>query len=269
MIIPKIPEVKGQFLNNNDIHDNEIKILHSHLLENKRNLSSLTSKLRECIDDLIISFSKIFVSILKHNIIKFNRTERIKSFKTKNNKLKSLLKKAEPKATTKCSVPIINLSTYHLKDIEFQQLKLGLDYIYINKNKNMRKFLAANFETLAQKTSDSVEAHRLEEYHDVLHGYTDLFTKNVFQTKDYTYHNLKNLIQEKDVVVMKSDEDPLVVILNKTDYIDKLENIVKEGIDKGTYTLTENDTIKDLKNFNEFLKGNFKGYDKLEHTARI
>ena len=178
------------------------------------------------------------------------------------------MKKAEPKTTTKCSVPIINLSTYRLKDIEFQQLKLGLDYIYIDKNKKTRKFLAANFETLAQRTSDSVEAHRLEEYH-VLHGYTDLFTKNVFQTKDYTYHNLKNLIQEKDVVVMKRDEDPSVVILNKADYIDKLENIVKEGIDKGTYALTENNTIKDLKNFNKFLKRNFKGYDKLEYTARI
>ena len=47
-----------------------MKILHSHLLENKRNLSSLTSKLRECKDDLIISFGKIFTNILEHNIIK-------------------------------------------------------------------------------------------------------------------------------------------------------------------------------------------------------
>ena len=41
-------------------------------------------------------------------------------------------------------------------------LKLGLDYSCINKNKSARKFLAANFETLTQRTSDSVEAHRLE-----------------------------------------------------------------------------------------------------------
>ena len=93
------------------------------------------------------------------------------------------MKKAEPKATTKCSVPIINLSTYHLKDIEFQQLKLGLDYIYIDKNKKTRKFLAANFETLAQRTSDSVEAHRLEEYHEFLHGYTDILLKKYFKQK--------------------------------------------------------------------------------------
>ena len=95
-------------------------------------------------------------------------------------------------------------------------------------------------------------------------GYTDIFTKNVFQTKDYTYHNLKSLIQEKDVVVMKGDKDSSAVILNKTDYIEKLKNMVKEGIDKRTYTLTEDHTIKDLKNFKQFLKQNFKGYDKLD-----
>ena len=61
---------------------------------------------------------------------------------------------------------------------------------------------------------------------------------------------------------MKVDKDSSVVILNKTDYIEKLENMVKEGIDKGTYTLTEDNTIKDLKNFKQFYKRNFKGYDK-------
>ena len=69
-VIPKFTEVKGQFLNNNDKHDSEMKILRTHLLQNKRNLNSLTSKLQECRDDLIISFGKIFASILEHNIIK-------------------------------------------------------------------------------------------------------------------------------------------------------------------------------------------------------
>ena len=40
--------------------------------------------------------------------------------------------------------------------------------------------------------------------------------------------------------------------------------MVKEGIDKGTYTMTEDNTIKDLKNLKQFLKRNFKGYDKLD-----
>ena len=68
-------------------------------------------------------------------------------------------------------------------------------------------------DTLAQRTSDSVEAHRLEEYHEFLHGCTDIFTKKVFLMKDYTYLNLKHLIQEEDVVVMKGDKDLSVIIL--------------------------------------------------------
>ena len=85
-------------------------------------MNSLTFKLREYKADSIISFGKIFTSVLEYNIIKINRTERIKSFKTKN-------KKAERKTTTKYSVPVIDVSTYTtFKDIEYQQLKLDIDY---------------------------------------------------------------------------------------------------------------------------------------------
>ena len=115
----------------------------------------------------------------------------------------------------------------------------------MNKNEKTRKLLDANFEKLAQRTSDSVEAHRLEEHHKFLCGYTNIITKNVFQTKDYTYHNLKNLIREKDVVVKEGAKGSLAVILNKTDYNEKLENMAKENIEKGTDTLTEDNTIKE------------------------
>ena len=74
---------------------------------------------------------------------------------------------------------------------------------------------------MAQITGGSVEAHRLETYHEFLHGYTDIFTKTVFQTKDYTYHNFKKFIWEKDIIVMRGDKDLSLVILNKTHYIKK------------------------------------------------
>ena len=87
-VIPKFTEVKEHFINNNDKHDSEMKILQFHLIENKRNLRSLTSKLQECEDNLIIIFGKIFTSILEYKVIKINRSERIKkSFKTKNKRL--------------------------------------------------------------------------------------------------------------------------------------------------------------------------------------
>ena len=57
---------------------------------------------------------------------------------------------------------------------------------------------------------------------------------------------------------MKGDKDSLGVILNKTDYIEKFKKMVKEAIDNGTYTLTEDNNIKDLHNFKTILKWNFK-----------
>ena len=59
-------------------------------------------------------------------------------------------------------------------------------------------------------------------------------------------------------------KDLSAVILNKRDYIERLENMVKEGIDKGTYTLTEDNTIRDLNNLNQFPKGSSKGCDQLD-----
>ena len=44
----------------------------------------------------------------------------------------------------------------------------------------------------------------------------------------------------------------MVIILNKTDYIGKLGNIVKESIGKGTYTLTEDNTIKYQRTLSNF-----------------
>ena len=44
-------------------------------------------------------------------------------------------------------VPIINRSSYNLYNQ--QQLKLGLDYCFVDKNKDVRRFLAANMEFLA------------------------------------------------------------------------------------------------------------------------
>ena len=64
-------------------------------------------------------------------------------------------------------------------------------------------------------------------------------------------------------------KDFLVVILNKTEYNKKLENMVKEGIDKGTYTLTEDNTLKTLRTLSSSLKRNFKEYDKLDDVLLI
>ena len=56
-----------------------MKILHSHLLQKKRSLSSLTYKSRHCKHDLI----KSFTSLLENNMITVSKKEMTNSFKTK------------------------------------------------------------------------------------------------------------------------------------------------------------------------------------------
>ena len=48
--------------------------------------------------------------------------------------------------------------------------------------------------------------------------------------KDHTYKELKTLIQNKDVVILKGDKDSSIVIVNKTDYITKVETMIEERI---------------------------------------
>ena len=48
--------------------------------------------------------------------------------------------------------------------------------------------------------------------------------------KDHTYKELKTLIQNKDVVILKGDKDSSIVIMNKTDYITKVETMIEERI---------------------------------------
>ena len=101
----------------------------------------------------------------------------------------------------------------------------------------------------------------MEHFHEFLRGYTDIFTNNIYATKDYTYHNLRGMIQNKDIVVVKGDKDSSVVIMEKSDYVDKLEYMINDGIEKGTYVETTDNTLKDLSRFQDFLYRNFFNYE--------
>ena len=52
------------------------------------------------------------------------------------------------------------------------------------------------------------------------------------------------MIQNKDIVVVKSDKDSSVVIMKKSDYVTKLDNMIDGSIMKGTYVETTGNTLK-------------------------
>ena len=46
--------------------------------------------------------------------------------------------------------------------------------------------------------------------------------------------------------------------MQRADYVNKLETMIEEGIANGKYVVTEDNTLKDLKSFQDFLTRNFK-----------
>ena len=77
-----------------------------------------------------------------------------------------------------------------------------------------------------------------------------------------THCNLRHLIQNNDIALLAGDNDSLVVVMNKKDFILKVGNMINEGIQQGKYEWT-NDTIhKDLEKFQHCLYHNFKNHLK-------
>ena len=74
------------------------------------------------------------------------------SLQTKNKKLKHLIDmKIKNSNINNFSVPVINLSSHVLTIKKHKHLKYGLKYYFIGPNKNVKKYLSAEIETLAQK----------------------------------------------------------------------------------------------------------------------
>ena len=105
-----------------------------------------------------------------------------------------------------------------------------MKYCSIDRNKNVKKYLSAELETLAQQTSDCVGPGKLEEYHKILRAYSEIFCRNIYNSKDCTYHDLKLLIKNKDIKVLQGDKDSSIITMDIKMYFEKLETMVKEGI---------------------------------------
>ena len=78
-----------------------------------------------------------------------------RSLNLKNKKLKGLASKNKI-IDSNYSTPLINVCYIELTSNEINQFKLGLEYIFIDKNKNINENLAANVEPLVDKVTDNI-----------------------------------------------------------------------------------------------------------------
>ena len=96
-----------------------------------------------------------------------------------------------------------------------------------------------------------------EDLHEYLRANVDIMTKNIYSSKDCTYNKLKNIINNKDIAVVRGDKDSCVVVMDKQDYVDKLQRMIDDGIRDGIYEPTTDTILPDLKKFNNFLYRHF------------
>ena len=192
------------------------------------------------------------------------RESQMLSLKTKNKKPRRLIELKQPPPQHN-QVPIVNVTKYFLSTVKRSQLDFGLEYSFINKSKNQRKFLVPNLESICQRVDKDIDQGMKEEFHEFFRGYTDIFIKNMNNTKDYTCNNFKRLIKNKNLCVISGDKDSCVVIMNKQDYIQKLEDMLNEGIKRGTYGRSADATKQDLETFQSFLYRNFKNHPSCDN----
>ena len=69
---------------------------------------------------------------------------------------------------------------------------------------------------------------------------------------------MKNLISKNDLVILRGDKDSSVLIINRSDLLEKLEGMIEEGVKKGIYKKTEDTTLQDLKKLQDFLHKNIR-----------
>ena len=236
------------------------KLMKSHLTKHVQDLYNLSIQYDDLKSLLYLNTGTVLGNTLINTAQRFSSKRRYLSFKTKNQKIVNLIKCKRNPCRTNYSLPIINLSNYNLSNQERQQLKLGLDYCFVDKNKDVHRVSAANMESLADSVKGNINHKDLEHFQEFLRGYTDIFTNNIYVTKDYTYHNLRGMIQNKDIVVVKGDKDSSVVIMKKSDYVTKLDTMIDDSIMKGTYVETTDNTLKKLLRFQDFLYRSFRKY---------
>ena len=81
----------------------------------------------------------------------------------------------------------------------------------------------------------------------------NIMSNNVYWDKNNIFKLLYRLKKTEHIVVLSDDKESSTVILNKIDYINKVNAMTDEGISKGKYVEIVDSTHKDLKHFQDFL----------------
>ncbi len=149
---------------------------------------------------------------------------------------------------------IRNFSSYVLTDDEKTLLAKGLNFSIPPKNLNSADFMAP-FETLYKevKTSNIISKHKLDLLKVDLKkvAYSSFNRYNFLKELNLSkqeYDALKKLSSNKDIVIQKSDKGNSVVLLDRADYLKRMQEMVDD------VSKFEKIAVKDGKKYNFMVK---------------
>ena len=211
------------------------KLLHQEIVEKKRRLKTivtsyeqLSARIRNCIN--IIDFAHITRYFLTNNDNMLTRVRLIQEKKLVNLGLRSANESNDPEKV------IFNFSSHKLTQHEKSLLVKGLNLSIPPKQLNYGDFLMP-FELMYKQLLssmqpshtnndlDPVAAAIKEAAFDCLHNYDPKIEQNL-TTNEYTA--LKSLLQDNEIIIQKSDKGNSVVLLNKADYLDRMNQLLSD-----------------------------------------
>ena len=70
-------------------------------------------------------------------------------------------------------------------------------------------------------------------------------------------------------MLLNGDKDSTVVVMNRVDFNNIMQNVIYDGITNKIHEETTDNTLKDLKIFEEFLYRNFKDYENYDNMRPV
>ena len=122
----------------------------------------------------------------------------------------------------KYKIAVLNLLSASL---DLSLLKYGLHQSFVDKYKYVKRNDAVEMESVALRL-DNVDVSMKETFHEFLRSSTNIISNNIYSEKDNTVKLLSPLIKNDKIVILAADKESCTVILNKSDYIRKVNNKV-------------------------------------------
>ena len=120
--------------------------------------------------------------------------------------------------------------------------------------RSLKLFWVPNFMKIG--TDFKYKTHWIKTYSIYSFKTTKLFVAFFYHTKDGTYNKTKSLRDNKNIVILSGEKDSSIVIMNKKDYNENVEEMINGGIEQGKYEETEDNILKE--SFQSFLYRPFK-----------